>query len=146
MRVSSATSIREVAQDDDDGRPLMVLYVGDYDPSGLYMSEHDLPDRLARYDGDHITLVRIALTREHVRGLPSFPASDKRKDPRYRWFRSNYADRCWELDAMDPRDLRDCVQGAIAELIEPVAWQRCEIVDRAEQESPKTILENWGAS
>ena len=65
-----------------------------------------------------------------MRGLPSFPATDKRKDPRYKWFRSNYGDRCWELDAMDPNDLRDCVEKAIVELIEPVAWQRCEIVNQ----------------
>jgi hypothetical protein len=30
--------------------------------------------------------------------------------------------QCWELDAMDPNDLRDCVERAIKELIEPVAW------------------------
>jgi hypothetical protein len=73
---AGATTIYEVAQD-DDGRELVVLYVGDFDPSGLYMSERDLPERLARYGGDHVKLRRIALTREHVHGLPSFPASDK---------------------------------------------------------------------
>ena len=60
---SSATTVHDVAQD-DDGRPLIVLYVGDYDPSGMYMSEHDLPDRLEKYGGDHVQLKRIALTAE----------------------------------------------------------------------------------
>ena len=46
---------------------------------------------------------------------------------------------------MDPNDLRSCVENAIAELIERVAWKRCEKVNRAEQESLKTILEKWGA-
>jgi len=139
---SSATTIYDVSQD-DDGRELIVLYGGDFDPSGLFMSEEDLPNRIADYDGDHIELKRIALTREHVSGLPSFPATDKRKDPRYRWFCANYGDRCWELDAMDPNDLRDCVERAIVGLIEPVAWKRCEIVNRAEQESLRTILQKW---
>lgn len=141
---SSATVAHDIAED-DDGRKLIVLYVGDYDPSGLYMSEEDLPARFDKYNGDHIQLRRIALTREHVRGLPSFPASDKRKDPRYRWFRSSYGDRCWELDAMDPNNLRRCVERAIIKLIEPVAWERCEVVNRAERESLKIILEKWGA-
>jgi hypothetical protein len=141
---SGATTVYEVAQD-DDGRDLIVLYVGDFDPSGMFMSEEDLPNRLSKYDGDHVELRRIALTRARARGLPSFPATDKRKDPRYQWFRSNYGDRCWELDAMDPNDLRTCVRREIVELIEPVAWQRCEVVNRAEQESLKTILEKWGA-
>ena len=96
------------------------------------MSKEDLPTRLDQYGGDHVVLKRIALTREHVRGLPSFPATDKRKDPRYKWFLSNYGDRCWELDAMDPNDLRDCVEEAIQDLVEPVAWKRCEEVNKAE--------------
>ena len=79
-----------------------------------------------------------------MRGLPSFPASDKRKDPRYKWFVANHGHRCWELDAMDPNDLRDCVEREIKKLIEPVAWQRCEVVNKAEQESLKTVLEQWG--
>jgi hypothetical protein len=138
-----ATTVYDVSQD-DDGRELILLYVGDFDPSGMFMSEGDLPRRITEYGGDHITLRRIALTRKQVRGLPSFPATDKRKDPRYKWFRNNYGDDCWELDAMDPNDLRDCVEEAIKGLIEPAAWERCEIVNRAEQESLKTIIEKWG--
>ena len=46
---------------------------------------------------------------------------------------------------MDPNDLRDCVEREIGRLIEPIAWQRCEVVNRAEQESLKTILGQWGA-
>src|SRR5262249_29834001 len=50
---SSATSVYDVAQSDND-RPLVTLYVGDWDPSGLYMSESDLPERLKQYGGDHV--------------------------------------------------------------------------------------------
>jgi hypothetical protein len=142
---SSATTAHDTAED-YDGRDLIVLYVGDFDPSGMFMSEQDLPARFARYDGNHIKLQRIALTREHVRGLPSFSASDKAKDPRYKWFRKNYGDRCWELDAMDPNDLRACVESEIVNLIEPIAWERCEVVNKAEQASLKTILEKWRAA
>ena len=142
---SSATKAHDTAED-DDGRDLIVLYVGDFDPSGMFMSEKDLPARFAKYDGDHVKLTRIALTAEQLEGLPSFPAADKKKDPRYKWFVANHGHRCWELDAMDPNDLRDCVETAILELIEPVAWKRCELINRAEQESLKTILQKWGGS
>jgi hypothetical protein len=142
---SSATTLHDAAED-DDGRELIALYVGDIDPSGMFMSEVDLPKRLAHYGGNHITVTRIALTRDQIRELPSFPATDKRKDKRYRWFCANHGHRCWELDAMDPNALRDCVEEAILELIEPTAWERCEVVNRAEQESLKTILANWSGS
>ena len=141
---SGATTIHDVAQY-DDGRPLIVLYAGDYDPSGLYMSEHDLPDRLAKYGGNHVTLKRIALKREHTDGLPPFPASDKTDDPRHKWFVRNFGSHCWELDALDPNDLRALVEEAIRAEIEPIAWERCELINRAEQESLKTIIAKWAA-
>jgi hypothetical protein len=141
---NSGTNTHEVAED-FDGRPLIILYVGDFDPSGMFMSEVDLPKRFIKYEGHHVSVRRIALTVEQLEGLPSFPATDKRKDPRYKWFVANHGHHCWELDAMDPNDLRDCVEQAIIGLIEPVAWQRCEVVNKAEQESLKTVLEQWGA-
>jgi hypothetical protein len=81
---SGATSVHEVAED-DDGRVLTALYVGDQDPSGAFMSEIDLPKRLAKYDGDHVSLVRVAILSSDIRAysLSTFPASDKKKDPRY---------------------------------------------------------------
>jgi hypothetical protein len=139
---NSGTNTHEVAED-CDGRPLIILYVGDFDPSGIFMSEEDLPARFDRYGGDHIELTRIALTVEQLEGLPSFAAATKRKDPRYKWFVANHGHHCWELDAMDPNDLRDCVEQAIIGLIEPVAWQRCEVVNRAEQASLRTVLDGW---
>lgn len=142
---TSATAVNDVAMD-DDGRPLTVLYIGDYDPSGLFMSECDLPQRLAEYGGDHVKLIHIALIRDQTAGMPSFLASNKRKDPRYSWFVEHHGTVCWELDAMDPRDLRECVEESIRHLIEPAAWARCETVNAAELESLQTILSNWKGS
>jgi hypothetical protein len=139
---SSATVVHDVA-DDGDGRLLVALYVGDYDPSGMYMSEHDLPDRLEKYDGDHVMVHRVALTKEHTRGLPSFPASDKRKDTRYDWFVRNYGKRCWEIDALDPNILRACVEQAIRSEIDLEEWQRLETVSKAERDSLRLVLGAW---
>ena len=140
---SGATTIHDVAED-DDGRDLIVLYVGDYDPSGLYMSEHDLPDRLTKYGGDHVTLKRIALTRKQTDGLPSFPASDKRKDPSAQVVRPKFRgsvlgtgrDSTPTISALSSR------KQSRAE-IEPIAWERCDLVNQAEQESLQTILAKW---
>jgi hypothetical protein len=139
---NSATNMHDVSID-DDGRPLIILYVGDFDPSGMNMSEVDIPKRLKKYDGRHVKLRRIALKRPHLRGLPSFPAKDKKKDPRYPWFVANYGDRCWELDAMDPNALRNLVEKEIVKLIEPVAWNRCAAVNEAERKSLETVLKSW---
>jgi hypothetical protein len=139
---SSATAIYDLAND-CDGRPLILLYVGDYDPSGMYMSVEDIPKRIEQYGGDHIKVKRVALLHGQLRSLPWFHASDKKKDPRYKWFIRNYGHHCWELDALDPNDLRALVENAIKANIEPIAWKRCAVVERAERESLRTVLDSW---
>jgi hypothetical protein len=141
----SATIVNDASQD-DDGRPLTILYIGDFDPSGLWMSERDIPERLERYGGGHITVKRIALRRADCTALGSHPAfnlDEKLKDPRAPWFRENYGELCWELDAMDPNDLRSRVEEEINNHIEPVAWERCRVVDVAERESMRSFFETW---
>jgi hypothetical protein len=142
----SATEVHDISLDNDDaggGRSLIALYVGDYDPSGMCMSEVDLPNRLPKYGAHHVDLRRLALRREHCNGLPPFPASDKKSDRRYKWFVSHYGKRCWELDAMDPRDLRAMVEAAIREQIEWETWNRWKRVQDEEIESLKTVLDAW---
>ncbi|WFU53028.1 hypothetical protein QA639_25485 [Bradyrhizobium pachyrhizi] len=143
----SATIVNDVAQSNDD-RPLIILYIGDFDPSGMYMSERDIPERLRRYGGNHVSVERIALLRNDCNRLgrrPAFNVSEKKKDPRAAWFRKAYGQWCWELDAMDPNDLRARVEGMIERHIEPVAWERCRLVNEAERDSLREVLESWKA-
>ena len=112
-----------------------MLYVGDFDPSGMFMSEEDLPARLAKYGGDHITLRRIALTRPQVRGLPSFPAADKKQGPALQVVRRQlWATSAGSWTRWTPTICAIASSRRSAELIEPVAWERCEVVNKAEQE------------
>jgi hypothetical protein len=136
---ASATTVHDLAQD-DDGRPVVALYVGDWDPSGLYMSEVDLPRRLQKYGGVHIEVRRVALTVNDTTHLPSFSVHEKKKDTRYRWFRQHYGDRCWEVDAMHPNTLREWVREALRSIIEPKAWAQCQRVERAEHESLRAFV------
>jgi hypothetical protein len=72
---SSATSIWDAANNGNDDRPLVALYIGDWDPSGMCMSEVDLPRRIAEYGGHHIEFRRIALSGSK----PSPPCSARRQ-------------------------------------------------------------------
>jgi hypothetical protein len=144
----SATVIRDVAQA-DDSKPLTILYVGDYDPSGLYMSEEDIPTRLQNpaYGGYHITVQRIALLRSDctlIGRKPAFNVKTKKGDPRAKWFQKNYGQLCWEVDAMDPNNLRQRLKDEIWDHIEDKeAWERCSAVELAEKESMKTFFKRW---
>lgn len=143
----SATSIHGVAADTvASDKPLTAIYVGDWDPSGLYMSEADLPERMSRYGGE-ADIIRVALTSADTTGeLPGFDADSKRKDPRHRWFVSRYETRCWELDALPPPELRQRVENVIRDLIDFDAWNHAIGVERVEFESMKSLLDTYQQS
>ncbi|MFO1125101.1 MAG: hypothetical protein U1E25_07355 [Methylocystis sp.] len=136
----SATAIHDLAEQTTFAdRPLNILYVGDWDPSGLYMSEEDLPRRLERYDADNYDLRRIALIENDLRGLSSFDAATKSGDRRHKWFVSNFGNQCYELDAMAPSALRARVELEICQHIAWQPWERAEKVAKVEAESIRII-------
>lgn len=142
----SATAVHDIAEDSiSSNKPLIMIYVGDWDPSGLHMSEVDLPRRLERYEGE-VEIVRVALNDSDVaRGteLPSFEVESKSKDPRYRWFVSEYGRQCWELDALSPVVLRERVESSINSYLDIDAWNHAVDVEAVERESMKSILTSW---
>jgi hypothetical protein len=147
---TSATAINDmVATSHADRRPLRVLYVGDFDPSGLYMSEMDLPRRLAEYGTrEDMELRRIALVVADLDRLEdlSFPVLQKAQDSRFKWYiNKTKRSSAWELDAMDPNVLRDRVRAEIATYINTEAWDRVETGERAVRQSLTAVMDGWAA-
>jgi len=137
---NSATKVHDLADAiKRDERITVLLYIGDWDCSGMYMSEEDLPKRLKEYGASGFVFTRLAISRDDTATLPSFPAEDKKKDPRYRWFVSRYGARCWELDAMNPNDLRARVETAVKKLFNPEDWKRHKEIEKAQRETTKKI-------
>jgi len=141
----SATAVKGLAKlSASDSRPLTLIYIGDHDPSGAYMSEVDLPERLARYDGAS-ELVRVAVLPAHLAayGLPTFPVASKQGDSRHNWFVRTHGRVCAELDAMDPRILRGLLEREIAWRIDGEAWDLAVSTEVAEEVSLRDVLTAW---
>ncbi|MBC7620143.1 MAG: hypothetical protein H7293_14385, partial [Candidatus Saccharibacteria bacterium] len=141
----SFTSVRQAAEDSlavPGHQNPIALYIGDRDPSGMYMSEIDLPARLARY-GSKWQFQRIAVLESDTPNLPSFDASTKSGDNRYEWFLENYGDKCWELDAIDPNDLRQRVREQIETRLNLLAWDYARHIEQAEVKSMKSFHDAW---
>jgi len=157
---NSATKVYDLASEIvKDKRTYHFLYIGDYDPSGMHMSEIDLPGRLMRY-GDiamkqrgidrfwnsfSFRFDRVALIKSDTASLPSFDVETKKLDKRYRWFVDNYGAKAWELDAMNPNDLRNRVETEILEHVDSNAWAQHRRVEEAQQESVKKIADRMAA-
>jgi hypothetical protein len=142
---SSATVINEIAEESNrSNKPLIAFYCGDFDPSGKHMSDIDLPGRLERY-GANIAIERIALLESDVFGgeLPSFAAVSKSGDTRFKWFVDNFGNKCWELDAMSPVTLRECVQTSITCKLDLDAWYRAIDIEQVQKASMQQFHQSW---
>jgi hypothetical protein len=92
-----------------DGRKSVLVYAGDFDPSGEDISR-DFEERSDCFDD----VVRVALDADQVRayGLP--PAPGKATDPRAASFAARHGALIQvELDALDPNDLQRLYHDAI---------------------------------
>jgi hypothetical protein len=107
------------------GKPTVVLYFGDHDPSGVDI-ERDLEDRLRKYDAGDFKVIRIALTKDQIQqyNLPPMPV--KRSDARSEGFLESYGDQSVELDALDPNTLKFMVAQSIAANIDLDLWRKKE--------------------
>jgi hypothetical protein len=157
---NSGTLTHDTAmRDQADHRTWVVLYVGDWDPSGMDMSERDLPERLSRYGSD-VEIIRLAIVADDLTTPPTFDSrakeeeaerkygagTKKGKDTRRPWFERNYGRTCCELDALNPNELRSRVEQAIIERIDPLAWNRMREIEGAECQSLREIPNTWRQS
>jgi hypothetical protein len=138
----SYTSVRQIVEERRYAdKPLIALYIGDKDPSGSFMSEVDLPARLAEYGAEDIELIRVALVdSDCTDALPSFSASEKSKDARYPWFTTHHGHRCWELDAMDEVELRQRLEDTITGEMDMDAWEHSRKIERVEVASMREYV------
>ena len=124
-------------------KPTIVLYFGDYDPSGRDI-ERDLTDRLERYGGENFKAVRIALTKDQIArfNLPPRPEDTATlqklaRDPRTKTYGMEYAA---ELDALEPPTLQAMTRDAITTTIDDEKWKEDLEQIRQEQQELKEKL------
>ena len=106
-----------------DGRPAILLYLGDYDPSGV-----DIQRDFLNRTGCWHEVVRVALTLEQIRerNLPLLPG--KEDDPRAVSFAAEHDGELFqvEIDALAPTDLQALLLEAGRPYFNQAAWMRVQ--------------------
>ena len=114
---SSVTALYEASERiKADGRPSIILYCGDHDPSGLRIAQNIAESLSQTFELTHLTFRRIGITPEQVQtmNLPPFPA--KKKDKNYDWYvKTTGLTEAWEVDALPPEVLKKLYTDAISE-------------------------------
>jgi len=113
-------------------RPTVVLYMGDFDPSGQDMPR-DIRDRLTEDFGVQLDLYVIALTRDQIEAYDLPPAPAKRSDSRAAAFMAKHGDMAVELDALPPNVLQDLVRDNVEQFFDKSAFEQEAEIEREER-------------
>lgn len=144
---ASKTFIQAAARDSAAlGKPIHILYAGDWDPTGLAI-DRSLEERYQRYadEGADIRIQRVAVTPQQIRefGLTGGPV--KTGDPNYKRFlatcdQHGFPPVAIEAEELPPAALRQSVADAIQSLIDPHAWQAVIGYEQAEIEQLNALV------
>lgn len=116
-----------------DEKEVVILYLGDHDPSGLDMVR-DIDERVHEFliedlpppgsnDFHHqFEIVPIALTKKQIKEYDPPPNPTKVKDPRLANYIRKHGSFCWEVDALEPQTMSEIVEDAIREYIDIGKW------------------------
>ena len=130
---ASQTYLAEItAEVTNRGRPAVLVYAGDLDPSGVDIDR----DLMARTEGCFARIVRVALNREQVEEYELPPQMGKATDSRARSFVEKYGKLIQvELDALPPDVLHGLYEQALAEFWDRPTYEAArerEAAERAE--------------
>ncbi len=124
------------------GQRPVVLHLGDHDGSGLDMTR-DLQERIDVFAYQGIELHRIALTMEQVEELSPPPNELNDDDPRAEWYKNQYGDKSWELDAIPPVDLVRLIEDHVEPLIDWDIWNARQASIEATKAKLRRVAARW---
>ncbi|NSW83141.1 MAG: hypothetical protein HPY90_07680 [Syntrophothermus sp.] len=120
------------------GKPAVVLYFGDFDPSGEDICR-DLRESFSFF-GIYPRVEKVALTREDVIRYKLPPDFAKKTDSRAKKFIERYGDMAVELDALPMPALQDKIRKSIEAHMDLEALGAVFTIEREEREQLKMLL------
>lgn len=127
---------------DDHDKNIVVLYLGDHDPSGLDM-DRDVAKRLALFSEGPVEFARLALRWEQIEELkpPENPA--KLTDSRSGKYVAEFGDSSWELDAIEPKALDEIVTLAVQSYLDMDLWEEAREKERRMRTNLAAFSDNY---
>lgn len=132
-------------------RPVKILYLGDFDPSGLDMIR-DIQNRITEFqegynDGYAVeemefSIDPIALTMDQIKEYNPPPNPAKLTDTRASEFVKKHGYESWEVDALRPEVLNRLLEDAILEEIDEDLYKKTLIKEEEGKRKLKTLTAN----
>lgn len=134
------------------GQDVVVLHLGDHDPSGIDMSR-DIRTRLELFVGhdrpwdvERLTVKRIALNMDQVEQYEPPPNPTKLTDSRAHGengYVARYGNESWELDALDPATLAALVRDEISDVMDRGRFEAQERDETRHRDLLDAAADRW---
>ena len=128
------------------GQNIVVLHLGDHDPSGIDMTR-DIEKRLRLYSGtdneEALQVRRIALNMDQVEEYNPPPNPAKQTDARFEKYSAEFGDECWELDALEPQVIMDLITEQIRSIMDESLFRAREELQEQGREELTNISDNY---
>lgn len=128
------------------GKELLILHLGDHDPSGIDMSR----DILARinlfvnyWTGQDVTVSRLALNMDQVERYNPPPNPAKFTDSRAGDYVRRFGQYSWELDALDPPTIDGLITAAVESVRDEDVWAEALRRERAGKTLLADAVSRW---
>jgi len=137
-------AIRRFQQHQGRGQGILLLHLGDHDPSGIDMTR-DIRDRLDLFLDEPVRLTRLALNMDQVDEYQPPPNPAKVTDSRYEGYVVEYGEDSWELDALEPATLDDLITKAVKAERDKTLWEQGLDREAEARKHLQGVADNWAA-
>jgi hypothetical protein len=142
MWEAGSNRLKEYAK---DGAQVVILHLGDHDPSGIDMSR-DIEDRLKLFmeeEAEQLIFKRIALTLDQVEQYNPPPNPAKTTDTRYAGYIAKYGDESWELDALEPSVLTSLITDEVEKYLDRGIYRERERKEEMDTDLLQKVADEW---
>lgn len=124
------------------GKQIVILHMGDHDPSGIDMTR-DMSERLELLSGGKIIIKRIALNMDQVDEFNPPPNPAKATDARFKSYQDKFGDESWELDALPPNILVGLIDEWVKKYRDQPRFDAMIRRENEHREDLKLVAEEW---
>lgn len=136
------TAAQRLIRRQNRGQHIVLLHLGDHDPSGKDMSR-DIMDRLRVFETYDVEFHRLALNMDQIEEYTPPPNPTKLTDSRASGYIDKYGYECWELDALEPTVIRDLIDENVCKYRNTRLFNSVIKREKEEQELLYDLSRHW---
>lgn len=132
----AARRLRRIAR---EGQEIVLLHLGDHDPSGIDMSR-DIRDRHVLFENFDLEFKRLALNMDQIDHYQPPPNPAKITDSRAKNYIRRFGSESWELDALEPQVISDLIRDNVLRYRDEDLYRKV----KAREDEEKLLLADLG--